>query len=322
MARLDALIGAVNGVFGDFLAREHNPLAIRLAFRARGRSLALTPRALADAYPAATGRLAVFIHGLCCDEQSWQLYADTHWPEADGPRTYGRRLSDVHGYTPLYLRYNSGRHISESGEDFAQALEALVQHWPVAVERIALIGHSMGGLVARSASHHALAEGLRWPAQVTQVVCLGSPHHGAPLEKFGNVATVVLGALDITRPIATAINARSAGIKDLRHGALRREDWHELDPDALLGDTRLPVLPLPNARYHFVGATLGDHPDDPRGLLLGDGLVRPASAAGRHRNASLQPPFRDGDGHILCRLHHMQLLNHPEVCTHLEAWLA
>ncbi|GAC1631170.1 MAG: hypothetical protein NVS9B10_24350 [Nevskia sp.] len=208
MVRLDALIGAVNGVFGDFLAREQNPLAIRLAFRHRGRSVALTPRALADAYPDATPKLAVFIHGLCCDEQSWKLYGSEHWPDAAAPQSYGPRLAAALGCTPLYLRYNSGRHISESGEDFAQALEQLVQHWPVAVERIALIGHSMGGLVARSASHHALAENLQWPALVTQVICLGTPHHGAPLEKLGNVATAVLGALDITRPIATAINAR------------------------------------------------------------------------------------------------------------------
>lgn len=322
MPTFDALVGAVNGVFGDFLAREHNPLAIRLAFRHRSRSVALTPQVLADTWPDATGRLAVFIHGLCCDEQSWSLYSSAHWPDAATPQTYGPRLEDALDYTPLYVRYNTGRHISENGEDFAQALEQLVEHWPVPVERIALIGHSMGGLVARSASHHGLASGLRWPAKVTQVICLGSPHHGAPLEKIGNVATAVLGAFDITRPIATTINARSSGIKDLRYGSLRKEDWHELDPDALLGDRREPVLPLPKARYHFIGATMGETPNDPRGLLLGDGLVRPASAAGRHRNPKHQLPVQDGDGHILCQLHHMQLLNHPEVYAHLERWLA
>jgi len=322
MASLDALIGAVNGVFGDFLAREQNPLAIKLAFRHRGRSLQLTPRALADAYPDAGQQLAVFIHGLCCDEQAWNLYGSAHWPGEATPQAYGPRLRAQHGITPLYLRYNTGRHISESGEDFAQALETLVEHWPVAVSRIALIGHSMGGLVARSASHHALAEPMRWPGLVTQVICLGTPHHGAPLEKIGNVATAVLGALDITRPIATTINARSAGIKDLRHGSLRKEDWHDLDPDALLGDTRLPVLPLPKARYHFIGATMGEDENDPRGLLLGDGLVRHHSSAGRHKDPKRHLRIEEGDGHLLCQLHHMQLLNHPDVYAHLERWLA
>lgn len=321
MSALDALVGAVNGVFGDFLAREGNPLATALAFRVDGHNLHLTEGGIAAAYPQASSRLAVFLHGLCCDEQSWQFYARRHWPESEAPQDYGQRLHAGLGYTPLYVRYNSGRHISENGEDFAQALEKILAHWPLPVKRIALIGHSMGGLVARSAAHHALAEKLAWPARVTQVVCLGSPHHGAPLEKLGNVATVLLGALDITRPIATAINARSAGIKDLRHGALRKEDWHALDPDALLGDRRQPVLPLPNARYHYVGATLGETPDDPRGLLLGDGLVRAMSASGRHRDPKRHVPFADGDGHIVCKLHHMQLLNHPAVYAHLARWL-
>ncbi len=317
---IDAVIGAVNGVFGDFLARERNPLAIEFGFRADRRRLALTADSLSAAYPDATPRLAVFIHGLCCDERAWDFFADRHWPDEAAPQNYASRLRGALGYTPLYVRYNSGRHISESGEDFALALEQLVQNWPTPIEKLALIGHSMGGLVARSASHHALELGLAWPEKVTQLICLGSPHHGADLEKFGNVATALLGALDITRPIATAINARSSGIKDLRHGSLRKEDWHERDPDALLGDERLPALLLPKAAYHYVGATMGATPDHRRGRMLGDGLVRSASASGRHRDPKRSVAHTEG--HILCKLHHMQLLNHPDVYAHLARWLA
>jgi pimeloyl-ACP methyl ester carboxylesterase len=319
MAALDALIGAVNGIWGDWLARTDNGLGLPLAFRRNGRDLALGAAALRAAYPEAGGRIAVFVHGLCCDEQSWLLYAERD--DNGQPLTYGSRLRQELGYTPLYLRYNSGRHISDNGEDLARALQGLVEHWPVKLQRIALIGHSMGGLVIRSACHYALAQGLGWADKVTQVVCLGSPHQGAPLEKIGNVATAVLGAIDITRPIATAINSRSAGIKDLRHGAVRAEDWRDLDPDALLGDTRQPATPLPKARYHYVGATLGPE-NHAIGLLIGDGLVRGSSAAGRHREEARRVGFKDGDGHLLARLHHMQLLNHPEVYAHLARWLA
>lgn len=319
MKAVETLIGVANGIWGDWLARTDNGLAVPLAFRRHGRDVPLTAAALREAWPDARNRLAIFVHGLCCDEQSWLLYAERD--ENEQPRTYGSRLHDELGYTPLYLRYNTGRHISENGEDFARALQALVSQWPKKVQRIALIGHSMGGLVIRSACHHALAEGLDWTGKVTQVVCLGSPHQGAPLEKIGNVATAVLGAIDITRPIATAINSRSSGIKDLRHGSLRAEDWRDLDPDGLLGDTRQPATPLPKARYHYIGARLGPE-NHALGLVLGDGLVRQGSASGHHRDEARRVAFKDGDGHVLAQLHHMQLLNHPQVYGHLARWLA
>lgn len=319
MRPVEALIGVANGVWGDWLARTDNGLALPLAFRRHGRDVALTGAGLREAYPEAGGKLVVFLHGLCCDEQSWLLYASRD--ENERPRTYGSRLHENLGYTPLYLRYNTGRHISENGEDFARALQQLVEHWPKKVQRIALVGHSMGGLVIRSACHHGLAASLGWTDKVSQVICLGSPHQGAPLEKIGHLATAVLGAIDITRPIATAINSRSVGIKDLRHGALRAEDWRDLDADALLGDTRQPAAPLPKARYHYVGATLGPE-NHALGLVLGDGLVRSGSASGHHKDTARRVGFKPGDGHVLANAHHMQLLNHPDVYVRLEGWLA
>jgi pimeloyl-ACP methyl ester carboxylesterase len=327
MRSIEALIGVANGVWGDWLSRTDNGLAVPLAFRRHGRDVPLTAAGLRQAYPDAAARIAVFVHGLCCDEQSWLLYGERD--ENEQPRTYGSRLHDDLGYTPVYLRYNSGRHISENGEDLARALQQLVDHWPKKLQRIALIGHSMGGLVIRSACHHGLMDDLPektgapmgWTQKVTQVICLGSPHQGAPLEKIVNVANVLLGAIDITRPIATAINSRSAGIKDLRHGALRGEDWADVNPDAVLGDRRLPVMPLPRARYHYIGATLGGE-NHALGLLLGDGLVRGGSASGHHRDEARHVGFKEGDGHILTKLHHMQLLNHPDVYVHLETWLS
>jgi pimeloyl-ACP methyl ester carboxylesterase len=319
---IETLIGVANGVWGDWLSRTDNGLGVRFAIRRNGRDIALTAAELREAFPDAGNRLAIFVHGLCCDEQSWLLYAERD--ENERAQTYGSRLHDELGYTPVYVRYNSGRHISENGEDFARLLEALFTHWPKKIQRTALIGHSMGGLVIRSACHHGLMDDpdkpMGWTQKVTQVICLGSPHQGAPLEQIVNVANTLLGAIDITRPIATVINSRSAGIKDLRHGSLRAEDWRDLDPDAVLGDTRQPATPLPKARYHYVGATLGPE-NHALGLVLGDGLVRGSSAAGHHRDEARRVGFKEGDGHILAQLHHMQLLNHPEVYRHLAGWL-
>lgn len=318
MSAVQSVISATNGVFGDFLARSGNGLATPLGFRSRdGRPLKPTRAALAAEHPEASGDVAVYLHGLCCDERIWSAYADRH----DGD-SYAGKLQREQGWTPMFLRYNSGRHISENGEDFAVALETLLAHWPVKVRRVALIGHSMGGLIARSAAHQALDAGLLWPALISHLVCLGSPHHGAPLERFGHLATSLLDLLDITRPLATAINGRSAGIKDLRHGSLRHDDWQGYDLDRVGHDTRRPVQPLPKARHHYVGAMLGEGPAHPATQLIGDGLVLADSAAGRHRDEALTVPFGPGDGVLLPGLHHLQLVNHPEVYRHLARWLA
>jgi pimeloyl-ACP methyl ester carboxylesterase len=312
-----ALISATNGVFGDFLARTGNGLAIELGFRDdAGAPLALDREALRRSHPAARGDIAIWLHGLCCDETIW-----ASGPPRARADDLPARIEREHGWTALKVRYNSGRHISENGEAFADALEALLAAWPVPVRRIALVGHSMGGLIARSAGHLALERRQRWPQLASHLICLGSPHHGAPLERFGHAATRLLSMVDITRPIATAINARSAGIKDLRHGALRHDDWNTHDPDLVDGDTRRPVQPLPNARHCSVGALLGYAPDAPVVRVLGDGLVPPESAAGRHGHRSLRVPFAPEDTVLLSGLHHLALVHDSRVHAALDRWL-
>lgn len=199
-----ALISATNGVFGDFLARSGNGLAIELGLRDdAGHAVEIDRDALRRAYPAAGGDLAIWLHGLCCDETIWA--SGPPRPRADD---LPARIEREQGWTALKVRYNSGRHLSENGEALADLLEALVGSWPVPVRRIALIGHSMGGLIARSAGHRALERTQRWPQRASHLICLGSPHHGAPLERFGHAETRLLGLINITRPIAQAINAR------------------------------------------------------------------------------------------------------------------
>jgi hypothetical protein len=130
--------GALNGAFGDSMHRRGNRLAVPMSLRLHGRNVELTERALAAAYPDATTRIAVFLHGLCETEEAWQFGAARHLP-------YGARLEAELGYTPLYVRYNTGRHISENGRDFAELLTHITTHWPVAVDEIVLVGHSTAG---------------------------------------------------------------------------------------------------------------------------------------------------------------------------------
>ncbi len=313
MSRLQAVISATNGVFGDFLARSGNGLAIDFGLRDDfGAPVGLNCAELTSAYPQAGGDIAIFLHGLCCDETIWGGDADS----------FPARLTREQGWTALKVRYNSGRHMSENGEAFAELLDQLLANWPVKVRRIAVIGHSMGGLIGRSAGHQGLERGAGWTPLISHLICLGSPHHGAPLERVGHAATRLLDLLDITRPVAAAINARSAGIKDLRHGSLRHDDWNAHDPDLVGGDMRRPVRVLPKARHCAVGAMLGASTDDPRSRLIGDGLVLPDSAVGQHQHASLCVPFAAADTVLLPALHHLRLARDARVYALIARWLA
>ena len=219
-----------------------------------------------------------------------------------------------------HVRYNTGRHISENGRSLSELLEALVAAWPVEVERIALVGHSMGGLVSRSACHYASAEGARWVGLVRHVVSLGTPHMGAPLEQAVHVLTAGFGLAPEVRPFGGFLRRRSAGIRDLRHGSLVDEDWEARDPDALKAAALTEVPLLEGADHCFVAATITRSRRHPLGRLLGDVLVLEASASGRSRDRHL--PFKEEHGMHLGGAHHLALLNHPEVYERLRAWLA
>jgi pimeloyl-ACP methyl ester carboxylesterase len=305
-------IAALNGIYGDQLTNRGNGFALTMQIRRKGRPVAPTADSIANAFPAATGRIVVFLHGWCLTERSWWRPPRT----AETLRPYGKRLRKDLGFTPVYLRYNTGLHISQNGRALADLLNRLHTLWPEPIEEIALVGHSMGGLVARSACHYGLHHEQPWTGAVGHVVCLGSPHLGADLEKGVNIASWALAQLPETRGLAYFLNRRSAGVKDMRFGALLDEDWRDCDPDEFLRDRCHEVPFLPNAVYHFVATSAA-----PRavGLLIGDSLVRPRSAAGR--GASRQVPFEAAHGLTLTGLHHFDLLNHPQIYEKLLQWL-
>lgn len=308
-----AAIAAVNGLYGDQLTERDNPLAGAMVIRHRRKPVPLAADSLAAAFPTATDRVVVFLHGWCLTELSWSRRPR----EGDENRTYGERLRDDLGFNPVYLRYNTGLHVSVNGRTLADMLDRLHAHWPVPVAELVLVGHSMGGLVARSACHYGAEQRHRWTEAVTHVVCLGSPHLGADLEKGVNIASWALAWLPETRAIATFLNARSDGVKDLRFGACLDDDWCDADPDEFLNDRCHEAPFLPHATYHFVAATVAP---PLLGMIAGDHLVRSRSAAGR--GGSRRIPFDAEQGLTLTGLNHFDLLNHPLVYAKLRDWLA
>lgn len=306
-------LGALSGLHGDLLHRDGNELAIDMTLRKGRRDVAVERPGLADAFPEATSRLVVFVHGLCETDDAWRMFGGRS-------STYGSRLKGDLGFTPLYLRYNSGLRVSENGRRLSRLLADVVDSWPVEVGEIVLVGHSMGGLVARSACHYGEQSNQDWVTDVRHVFCLASPHLGAPMEKAANVAGWALGRLPETKPLARIINGRSEGIKDLRFGYLVDEDWRGRDPDALLDNNRHHIPFLKTANYYCVGATLSRDPGHPLGHLVGDLLVRFPSASGQGARGQ-EVPFQIDNGHHAGGLTHLHVLNDPDVYRQIHAWL-
>jgi hypothetical protein len=306
----EAVLAALNGVLGDRLARDRNPLAIPMQFRLAGQPLAVPVRpGAADA--AWSGRILVLAHGLCMNDLQWQRNGHDH----------GAMLARERGYTAIYLHYNTGRHISENGDGFAHQLETLLAQWPVPVEELVIVGHSMGGLVARSACHDGARAGHRWLAQLSKLVFLGSPHHGAPLERGGNWVHLLTGLTPYTAPFTRLAKLRSAGITDLRHGSLLEGDWAGRDRFAHGNAPPAPV-PLPSGvACYAVAATIGKDAGQLSGRLAGDGLVPLASALGQHPDPQRSLAIPADRQATVYGVNHMELLDSPQVAQHLLAWL-
>ena len=295
----EALVAAINGILGDHLAATDNPLAIRMRLRRSGRALTLERQHLAVAIPEAGGKLLVLVHGLCMNDLQWTRARHNH----------GAALAGDQGWTPVQLHYNSGLHISTNGREFAGLLESLIAEWPVPVRELAIVGHSGGGLVARSACHYAKAAGHRWLRRLRKLVFLGTPHHGSGLERAGNWINILLNLSEYSAPLAGIVSIRSAGITDLRFGSLLDEDWQGLDRLAHSGDLRSPV-PLP-ARVRCYAMA-----------VVGDPLVPVDSALGRHADPRLALGLAKSRQWLGEDIGHWELLSHPTVYEQLRGWLA
>ena len=303
-----AVLGVLNAVTGDRLDPDLAPLAIRMAVRAGGRDVELAPQPVREEFGDATPKLAVFLHGLAETENSWLRQASRSEP-------YGRRLQAEFGYTPVYIRYNTGRHVSDNGHELATLLDKLTAAWPGRVREILLVGHSMGGLVIRSACHYASEDGTPWVRRVRHVFYLGSPHLGAPLARVAGLAGWALSQLAETRPFADLLTGSSA-IKDLRHGYVL-DDWAACDPGGCQHNHRRDVPLLPGASHYAISAVISTNPESPLGSLVGDLLVQPASAQGRH-GPRQYIPFAVEETRKHGGMHHFDLLNHPDVWTSMR----
>ncbi len=292
----EAVRAALNGVLGDHLEATNNPLAIDMRLRPSSHG------------EGANGKLLVVVHGSCMNDQQWRYRGHDH----------GAALAEELGYSPVYLHYNSGRHISKNGSDFAVLLEEFVKQWPSPIEDIVFLTHSMGGLVSRSACRVAENLSLDWRKKLSAMVFLGTPHHGAPLERGGNWIDVLLGVSSYTEPFVRLGKIRSVGVTDLRFGNVLDEHWQGRDRFEMGPDQRSPV-PLPDgvACFAVAGVVLGGI----AGELSGDGLVLVDSALGKHARPELTLAFPEAHKHTVEGVAHLDLLSNTEVYEKMSGWL-
>lgn len=311
-AEREAVLSAVNGMLGDYLADSKNALEIPMRLRHDGRSLDLTTSHLAAAFPQATGRVLLLVHGLCMNDRQWQRQEHDH----------GAALSSDMRFSPVYLNYNSGLHVSTNGRALARQIEALLQAWPEPVEELVILAHSMGGLVTRSACYYGKVEGHDWLGDLRKIVFLGTPHHGAPLERGGHWIDVLLGASPYSAALARLGRVRSAGITDLRYGSLVDEDWDPGDGYST-GRQARHVVPLPdNVQCYALGASLAASASAPAGQVMGDGLVPLRSALGEHANAARDLPIPESHKWIGYGMDHLDLLERREVYEQILRFLS
>ena len=339
----------LNGALGDQLAARHDPRAIRMSFRQDGRDVAVADLALRGPRQ----KTLVFVHGLMGDELIWQ----TGFGDAPGHCRYGPRLARAAGVRALYLRFNSGRHLSENGRALSALLTELVAAYPAAIGELVLVGHSLGGLVIRSAGYYAAREELKvkseglkddawergaadevltfnsslltqpapWLAHLRAIFLLGTPNDGSWLEQNSHFTARLLRRIDLfpTRFLSNALNQRSNGIKDLRRSVLVDEDWQDAPADGP-APPRTPVPLLPGVAYHILmGSWLKTNRPAALRQYFGDGLVGRRSAQGAEifGNEAALPPGTSVRTAEFGQQHHGGLLTHPEVYQYLKHWL-
>jgi pimeloyl-ACP methyl ester carboxylesterase len=253
----------VNGLWGDDLGCFGDDLEISMEIRGSEGDVLVDESGLTDVPPDVAPRLILLIHGLFESEICWRGNEQEH--------AIMEILESRSHLTVLNVRYNSGRRISDNGELLASMLDALSRDWPVRIESLALVGNSMGGLLIRSACAVAEQQDQTWLMNVSDIVTIATPHRGTPIEQGVDIVSSVLSLADSTRPLGEFLDSRSEGIKDLRDGTA----------------TVNRFLLFPSIDHHFIATVVTSNPASPIGAVLGDLVVRPASASmGRDRSST------------------------------------
>ena len=290
----DVFLSIINGVYGDRLLLTENELALGMQFFHQNQAI---DSQLSSNLKSPSTKIMLFIHGLCMSHHCWE----------SGGENLSSKMAETLGYTPVYLDYNTGRCIADNGLELAIQLEKLVDIWPVNVSNITIVGHSMGGLVARSASYYGEKNNCRWLHINKTLVSIGTPHAGAPLEKVASALENLMQLSPYAIPFVRLTKIRSQGIENLRYGEITTSD---------------KFVPLPiDVEYFALAATLNKQQKFTTEKFIGDGLVTPDSAFGQGQDSSSTLLIPAENKRLIYELGHNEMLTDAGVFKQLETWL-
>jgi len=307
----ETTLAILNGVIGDYLDENNNPLAIPMQLRYQNKVIPLNIDSINKVYPKINGKILLMVHGLCMNDIQWNHNNHNH----------GKLLAQELNLTPVYLHYNGGLHISTNGQNLNLILEKLIKAWPVPVEELVIVAHSMGGLISRSAFHYGKKEKYTWTKHLKKMVFLGSPHHGAPLERVGNYIDLLFKTIHYTKPFTRLTKMRSSGITDLRFGNLVEEDWKGIDRFEKRPDRRKHIALPENVNCYTIAATTAKKSNNLKAKIVGDGLVQLESALGQHKNVNKKLHFKKPNTYIVYENNHMDLLSNIKIYSKIKTWL-
>ncbi|MFC7357539.1 esterase/lipase family protein [Jejudonia soesokkakensis] len=307
--KIEIVRAVLNGLVGDYLEEKENPLAIEMEFRFKGENIQFNSKQISETYPKVSGKILVMVHGSCMNDTQWTQNNHNH----------GIKLAEELHATPVFLYYNTGLHISTNGQKFNESLEDLIKNWPVPVQEINMVAHSMGGLVLRSAIHYGFQKKMKWTKQLAKIIFLGTPHHGAPMERIGHYVDGILEFIPYTKPFARLGKMRSAGVTDLRYGAIVDEDWDSKDRFEITGDQRQHSA-LPQWVDCYAIAAVNGKKKTKKNNNMSDGLVYVKSALGQHKNPVKDLNFNSANTQVIYNCSHRELLSNPEVFTIMKNW--
>lgn len=314
-AGADRTLCVLNGVFGDSFEDSKYNLGIKMSFYYENKPVKITKTSLRKIALPNSNKICILMHGSCGSEKGWNF-------KKGETNNYGSLLQQDFGYVPFFVRYNSGLHISTNGKHLSYLLEKLVCAYPHQVSELILVGHSMGGLVFRSACYYGQKNKCRWIKLVRKIFYLGSPHLGTHLEKLGKLSMSIINQIPnpITKLLVTLGDLRSAGVKDMRHGYLIEEDWKNKNSENLFywHQHRIPLLK--RAKHYLICGTLSKVENSAMGRWFGDGLVHPASAFGKGLFSSSKLPFLEEHCKIISGITHPRLQRSNRVYQEIKHW--
>ena len=307
----DFILSILNGVIGDYLAEKENPLEIEMHFVHQSKKITIDKKSIKNSYSNISGKIILMVHGSCMNANLWTRKNHNH----------GEILAKETNETLIYLNYNSGKHVSTNGKEFNELLEKLTKNWPVPVEEITIINHSMGGLVTRSALYYGEQAQKSWTKLTKKIVFLGTPHHGSHIERKGNYLDLILESVPYAKPFAKLGKIRSAGVTDLRYGNLVDEDWQHKNRFELKKDHKKHIPLGENIKYYSIAAVTGKEKSYIKNRFFGDSLVSVKSALGKHKNRDKNLLFKEENTFTVYENNHSDLLSNPKITEILKNWL-